>query len=187
MNILKKNIEELTHCLGQCQKLQENFNLVEKKCVDALKTGKKIILFGNGGSAADSSHIAAEFVGRFKQNRKSLPAISLSADASIITCIGNDYGYENVFSRQLDALFNEGDIIFIYSTSGKSKNILKALEFCKRNDCFSVGFCGLGGNEFLTKSSVVFEINTKNTARVQEAYLLISHSLVEAIENKLGL
>ncbi|NHI92310.1 MAG: SIS domain-containing protein [Candidatus Lokiarchaeota archaeon] len=150
----------------------------------SLKKGNKVIIFGNGGSAADSQHIAAEFIGRFNFDRRSLPAIALTTDTSILTAIGNDYGFDNIFIRQLEALWNDGDVILAISTSGNSPNVIKAVEFSRDKKLISVGFLGRDGG--LLKDLVDFPIiiPDKSSARIQEAHITIGHIICGIVEQE---
>ena len=123
-------------------------------CIDGLKNGGKILIFGNGGSAADAQHIAAELVGRYKNERRGLPAIALTTDTSALTCIGNDYGYEQIFNRQVEALANKGDVVIGISTGGTSANVISALTLAKETGCKTIGFSGRGGGEMNTLCDV---------------------------------
>jgi D-sedoheptulose 7-phosphate isomerase len=154
--------------------------------VKALRAGHKIILFGNGGSAAQAQHLAAEFVGRFQLERPPLPAVALTADTSALTGIGNDYGYENVFARQVRALGSEGDIALGLSTSGKSANVLKGLGAAKEKGLVTVGFVGRPGSPLEEHVQYCVSIPTVATARIQEAHILIGHILCEIAEAELA-
>lgn len=149
--------------------------------ISAFKRGNKIIFAGNGGSAADSQHLAAEFVSRFEFDRPGLPSIALSTDTSMLTAIGNDYGYENLFKRQLQAQGRSGDVFVGITTSGRSTNVLAAFGVCSDLDITSVALCGLGGNleEIADK---VIRVPSTNTARIQESHILIGHILCGAVE-----
>lgn len=140
---------------------------------------------GNGGSAAESSHLAAELIGRFKSNRKALPSISLSSDLSVITCIANDFGYEKVFSRQLSALAKKGDILIVLSTSGESKNIVEVLSLAKQIQIKSIAFLGSGGGQASKIADFSIVIDSSETARIQEMHLLLGHTLCEYAEIKM--
>lgn len=156
---------------------------VIKIIINSLKNGKKIILFGNGGSAADAQHIAAEFVCKFKRERKALSAIALTTDTSILTAISNDYDFERIFERQVEAIAKEGDILIGISTSGNSKNILKAFELGKELNCIIIGLSGSGGglmNEFCDFNLIVPE---NNTARIQEMHILLGHIICQIIDD----
>tara|TARA_B100001057_G_C22700377_1_gene891455 strand:+ start:277 stop:852 length:576 start_codon:yes stop_codon:yes gene_type:complete len=153
-------------------------------CIEALKENKKIILFGNGGSAGDAQHLAAELVGRYKKERKGYPAIALTTDSSAITAIGNDYGFENIFSRQIEALAQEGDVIIGISTSGKSTNVLKGLELAKKMKCKTIM---LTGKKKVSKKVVDLNISVPsiNTPRIQEMHITIGQIICGLIEKSL--
>ena len=142
---------------------------------------------GNGGSAADSQHIAAEFVGRFKKDRQPLRSIALTNDTSVLTCIANDYSYEEIFSRQLGALGKEGDVLVVISTSGESKNIKQALHQAKIMGIKTIGLLGKKGGTCKDYLDIPLIVPSDTTARIQEAHILIEHLLCELVENKLGL
>jgi D-sedoheptulose 7-phosphate isomerase len=156
-----------------------------QKIASALRNGRKVLLFGNGGSAADAQHIAAEFVGRFIPDRIPLPAISLATDTSALTALGNDYGYNAVFSRQLQALGNTGDVAIGISTSGNSPSVLEALDVARAKGLFTVGFTGEGGGKMNGKADVLFCVPTRMTPRVQETHILLGHILCELIDREL--
>ncbi|MBI4689996.1 MAG: D-sedoheptulose 7-phosphate isomerase [Nitrospirae bacterium] len=155
---------------------------VSKVIADAFNDGKKLILFGNGGSATDASHIAAEFVNRFKKERPGLPAISLNTDMAIITAIANDYDYSDVFARQLKALGDEGDIVIAISTSGNSANVLKALEVTKKKKIKSIAFTGAKGEKFASKATYAFIVPSDSTPRIQETHITLGHVLCQMVE-----
>jgi D-sedoheptulose 7-phosphate isomerase len=147
--------------------------------------GRKILLFGNGGSAADAQHIAAEFVGRFLPDRLPLPAISLATDTSVLTALGNDYGYNAVFSRQIQALGNPEDIAIAISTSGNSPSILEALDVARAKRLFTIGFTGEDGGKMIGRSDVLFRVPSRMTPRIQETHLTLGHVLCELIDREL--
>ncbi len=147
-----------------------------------LKSGYKILICGNGGSAADSQHFAAEIVGRFEKERKGFPAIALTTDTSALTAIGNDYGFENIFSRQVEALGEKGDILIGISTSGNSENVIKAVEVAKGRGIFTVGFLGKDGGKLKDIVDKAFIVRHKNTARIQEVHLTLEHTLCKIID-----
>ena len=151
----------------------------------ALKQKRKVLLFGNGGSAADAQHIAAEFVGRFIPDRVPLPAISLSTDTSILTALGNDYGYNTVFSRQVHALGNPGDVAIGISTSGNSPNVLEALDAARTNGLLTIGFTGQEGGKMNDRAQFVFRVPSKVTPRIQETHLTLGHVLCELVDREL--
>lgn len=152
-------------------------------CTEALKNGNKILLCGNGGSAAQAQHIAAELVGRFKKERNPLPAIALTADTSILTAIGNDYGYETVFSRQVAAIGKEGDVLIAITTSGRSKNVLNAIANAEIIDMAVICLTG-HGTTTQSKCDIVIGVDSTDTARIQEAHLVIGHVLCRVIEEE---
>lgn len=148
----------------------------------ALKSNQTIYLIGNGGSAADCQHVAAEFIGRFQMNRPALSAQALTTDTSVLTSIGNDFGFEHVFSRQIEGIVKEGDIVFAFSTSGNSQNILNGIEAAIRRGAKVVGFTGINGGQMVTSCDVCIQVPSINTARIQEAHILISHIICETVE-----
>lgn len=152
--------------------------------VKAFKSDKKLLLFGNGGSAADSQHIAAEFVNRFQIERRPLPAIALTTDTSIITSIGNDYSYEEIFSKQVLALGAKNDIAIGISTSGNSPNVIKAIKVAKQKKLITIGFTGEGG-KLNDISDICFCVDSRITARIQEVHILLAHILCDIVETKL--
>lgn len=150
--------------------------------VKALRAGRKILLFGNGGSAADAQHIAAELVGRFQKERAPLPALALTVDSSALTCIGNDYGYENVFSRQVMALGLENDVAVGISTSGGSLNVMKGLATARADGLVTVALTGKAGGLLAEHAQYCICVPSDATARIQEAHILIGHILCEIID-----
>ena len=151
-------------------------------CIDSLKKGNKILIFGNGGSAADAQHIAAEIVGRYKVERKGLPAIALTTDTSVITAISNDYGYLHVFDRQVEALANEGDVLIGISTGGSSTNVISALKLAKELGCRAIGLSGKDGGKFNALCDVNLIAISEATPRIQEMHILIGHTICHLID-----
>jgi D-sedoheptulose 7-phosphate isomerase len=151
--------------------------------VEVLKNGKKILLFGNGGSAADAQHIAAELTGRYKTERGGLPGIALTTDTSALTAIGNDYGYDRVFDRQVEALANEGDMLIGISTSGNSGNVISALQLGRERGCKTVGLSGKGGGKMNSVCDVNVVVPSDNTPRIQEMHIMIGHIICQAIDD----
>jgi len=151
----------------------------------AFREGKKVLLFGNGGSAMDASHIAAEFVNRFLMERPPLPAIALNTDTAVLTSISNDYDYSQVFSKQLAALGNEGDVVIGISTSGNSPNVLKAIEVAKKNGMRTVVFTGGTGGRLAKLADFTFIVATKATARVQETHITLGHTICQLVDEEL--
>ena len=156
-------------------------------CVVALGNGNKILLFGNGGSAADAQHIAAELTGRFRDNRPALAAIALTTDTSAITAIGNDFGFDQVFARQVEALGRPGDVALGISTSGNSENVICGLSVARDNGLIATGLCGGAGGRMSELARPLIVVPSKATARIQEMHILIGHTLCGAIEKRLGL
>ena len=142
---------------------------------------------GNGGSAADSQHLAAELVGRFKKDRKALRSIALTTDTSVLTCVANDYSYEDIFSRQLEALAREGDVLMAISTSGNSENVLRALRVAEELGVKTIALLGKDGGQAKAIADLAIVIPSDSTARIQEAHILIGHILCDLIEQELGL
>lgn len=155
---------------------------VSKVIADTFNDGKKLILFGNGGSATDASHIAAEFVNRFKKERPSLPAIALNTDMAVITAIANDYDYSDVFAKQLKSLGAEGDIVLAISTSGSAANVLKAMEVAKKKRLKTIAFTGAKGEKFASKATYAFIVPSDNTPRIQETHITLGHVLCQMVE-----
>ena len=158
---------------------------VARLASSAIKAGKKIMLCGNGGSAADSQHVAAEFIGRFEKERKSMAAIALTTDTSALTAIGNDYGYEEVFSRQVEGLGQSGDLLIGISTSGNSKNVVKALGVAKEKGISTVALVGDRPNgKMQTIADYVLVAPSANTARIQECHILMMHTICQLVESE---
>ena len=153
--------------------------------VDTFKSNGKVLLAGNGGSAADSQHIAAEFIGRLNFDRDPLPAIALTANTSNLTCIANDYGYENIFSRQAQALANKDDTLIVYSTSGKSSNILKLVKESRSRVKHIISLTGKNKDPLAKYSDVVLAVNSEKTTRIQEIHAIAGHIMCECVENSL--
>lgn len=163
-------------------------NHIENSCnilIKSLKMGNKILIAGNGGSAADAQHFAAELVGRFMKERKGLPAIALTTDTSILTSVANDYSYENVFGRQVEAIGKEGDVFIGFSTSGNSKSVLNAVIKAKENGMVTIGFLGKDGGKMLLVCDETVLIPNNVTARVQEIHEMVIHLMCEEIENRI--
>ena len=154
-------------------------------CVACLQVGGKVMLAGNGGSAADAQHIAGEFVSRFEFDRPGLAAVALTTDTSILTAIGNDYGYEKLFARQLQALARPGDVFIAYSTSGQSPNILRALELAKDIGVTSIGFTGNKGGPMRDLCKHTLEVPSADTPKIQEGHLVLGHILCGLVERTL--
>ena len=163
----------------------ERIARVVEVITDALKKGNKILLFGNGGSAADAQHIAGEFVNRFLIERPPLPAIALTTDTSVLTSIGNDYDFAEIFSKQLRALGQEGDIAWGFSTSGGSVNVIRALETAKKMGLVTIGFTGRDGGTVGMVSDYHLNVPSNVTPRVQEVHIVVSHAICELVDWRL--
>ena len=161
-------------------KLEQCAERIEK----ALSEGHKVLFCGNGGSAADSQHLAAEFVGRFQTERKGLPAIALTVDTSILTAVANDYGYDTVFARQVQVLGKPGDVLVGISTSGNSKNVLLAIEEAKAKGMVCIGMTAEGGGKMADACDICLAVPAKVTARVQEMHILMGHILCELVDHE---
>jgi len=152
----------------------------------ALRDGRCIFLCGNGGSAADCQHIAGEIVGRFKRERAGLPAIALTTDTSILTAVGNDYGFAEVFRRQIEALGYAGDVLIAYSTSGNSENVLRAVDEAARRGMRTIGLTGAGGGRMAGAVELLIAAPSSSTPRIQECHAIIGHVLCELVEEELS-
>jgi len=167
-DFIRKNVSELI--------------LLAEKIVLAFTNDRKLMLCGNGGSAADAQHIAGEFVGRFRRDRRALPAVALSTDTSVMTCIGNDYAFEDIFVRQVDALVSSRDILWAFSTSGTSKNIVSAASKAKEKGAKVIAFTGRPGSELENISEITLCINSSITSSVQEIHQLAYHIICDLVE-----
>jgi D-sedoheptulose 7-phosphate isomerase len=182
-------LEHIKASISVKQKILEDSRLVKQihevasLCVDAYSAGNKVILAGNGGSAADAQHIAAEFVSRFRFDRPGLPSISLSTDTSMLTAIGNDYGYDKIFSRQLQANGKAGDIFIGITTSGNSDNILRAAEECTSHGITSIGFLGATGGRVKDKMDISLCVPSYDTALIQESHIMLGHIICGYVED----
>lgn len=162
--------------------LLDQLKVVLQKCLDALKNGNKLLIAGNGGSAADAQHFAAELVGRFLVDRKALPAVALTVDSSALTAIGNDYGFEQIFSRQVEALGSGGDVLFLISTSGNSTNLLRAAEAARQKGVTTVGLTGESGGKLKGLVDHCLCVPSSHTPRIQEMHLLLEHVICDELE-----
>jgi D-sedoheptulose 7-phosphate isomerase len=183
-------LTNLTEHMALCQQLGTLDTSVSQAidaCVQSLQKGGKLMLCGNGGSAADSQHLAAEFTGRFSKDRPPIAAVALSTDTSALTCIGNDYSFNDIFARQVLALGKAGDCLIAISTSGNSGNVLAAVAAAKSLGISTIGLLGRDGGKLKAQCDVSIVVPSQVTARIQEAHILIGHSLCGAVELKLGL
>lgn len=163
--------------------LLKSLEAAAKTCITCFQGGGRILLAGNGGSAAEAQHIAGELVSRFAFDRPGLPAIALTTDTSILTAIGNDYGYENIFTRQVQAHGNKGDVFIGFTTSGRSSNILRAFEAARARDMTCIGFAGNRGGTIRELCDQLLEVPSSDTPRIQEGQLLLGHILCGLVEN----
>jgi D-sedoheptulose 7-phosphate isomerase len=170
---IERTMEELqTHIYTACVIASETIN-----------NGGKILLFGNGGSAADAQHIAAELSGRYKKERRGLPGLALTTDTSVLTAVGNDYGYDRVFDRQVEALAKAGDLLIGISTSGNSKNVLRALSLGRNMGCKTIGLSGRDGGAMNEFCDINIVVPSEDTPRIQEMHILIGHTICQAIDD----
>ena len=177
---IQASIDTKTSLLSDDTLMQQIFDLAER-CTAALRAGGKIIFCGNGGSFADAQHLSAEFTSRFLFDRPGLASVALGTNSSAMTAIGNDYGYENVFSREIESMANPTDVIIAITTSGNSSNILKALEAAKARKVFTVVLTGSGRGR-LAKDAVTLNVPSSDTARIQECHILIGHIICGVVE-----
>ncbi|MDC1103682.1 SIS domain-containing protein [Nitrosopumilus sp.] len=184
-NKISKLIEESIIPILKCKEISNEIKQVKDIIIDALKNKNKIILFGNGGSAADSQHMAAEFIGRFLVDRQSIPAISLTTDTSILTAVGNDFGFKNIFSRQCESLVSKGDIIIAISTSGNSSNVINGIKTAKERGGIIISLTGNNGGELNNISDKILKVPTEHIPHIQECHRVIIHILCDLIEKEL--
>jgi D-sedoheptulose 7-phosphate isomerase len=180
-----KKSYETKQAIYENEELLNKIEEVSKLCVELYKTNNKTILAGNGGSAADAQHIAAELVGRYGFDRASLPSLALTTDTSSLTAIGNDYGYDKVFSRQLEGMGQSGDLFIGISTSGNSLNIINAFESAKKKDITTVALVGKDGGKMSKLADIAIIIPSDSTPRIQESHILIGHIICDIIEKEI--
>jgi len=176
---LRRHIEVFQQVVGP------QIEAVANALCSALKQGNKVLVMGNGGSAADAQHFAAELVGRFLKNRAALPAIALTTDTSILTAVANDFGYDTVFSRQVEALAQPGDVVIGISTSGNSPNVLAGLQVAREKNCVTVALAGRDGGQMTDAVDLTLTIAVNDTPRIQEAHLTLIHILCDLVEREL--
>jgi len=167
-----------------CKSCSREIYIAAEKCIDSLKNSGKILLFGNGGSAADAQHISAELVGRFEKERKGLASIALTTDTSALTSIGNDYSFNQIFDRQIEALSHPGDIAIGISTGGTSQNVISGLKTANSLGLVTIGFSGKSGGEFSEICDVDIKVPSYSTPRIQEMHITIGHILCKLIERE---
>ena len=170
--------------ISKSKNLSEKINESALKIISCIKNNGKVVLFGNGGSAADAQHMAAELIGRFKVDSNPIPAIALTTDTSVITSIANDYDFDEIFSRQCEALVNKNDIVIAISTSGNSSNIINGIIEAKEKQSFVIGLTGNSGGKLKSEVDLLLDVPSNDTARIQEGHRVIIHSLCQLIEKK---
>ncbi|MGC2448218.1 MAG: D-sedoheptulose 7-phosphate isomerase [Candidatus Sulfotelmatobacter sp.] len=181
-SIFSQAIDDHLAVIASLRDQQPLLERIAEGMTQAVLAGKKVLWCGNGGSAADSQHLAAELMGRFRRERCAVPSIALTTDTSVLTAVGNDYGYERVFQRQVEALCTKGDVLVGISTSGSSKNVCAALHTARQIGAFTVAFTGQSGGEISAIADVSLRIAAKDTARIQEAHILCGHMICDWIE-----
>tara|TARA_X000001036_G_C20344332_1_gene669827 strand:+ start:129 stop:704 length:576 start_codon:yes stop_codon:yes gene_type:complete len=179
-NTITESSDSIIKSINLSVKIEESINEIVK----CFSTGNKIIIFGNGGSAADAQHIVAEFIGRFQKERKSLPAIALTTDSSIITSLSNDYSYDVVFSRQCESLVSKGDVVMGISTSGNSKNVAEGIKTAKSLGAITIGLLGGDGGIISNNVDIPIVVESTNTARIQEVHRVIYHIICGIVESE---
>ncbi|WP_395748100.1 D-sedoheptulose 7-phosphate isomerase [Prosthecobacter sp.] len=180
--LYKAHLSEHLDAIGKLCRMSEEIAPLADAWLAALKAGKKILFFGNGGSAADAQHLAAELVVRYRVNRPALAGLALTTDTSILTAHSNDFGYDTVFARQIEALAQPGDVVLGISTSGTSKNVLLGLQAANKRGCVTIAFTGEKGADCAAEAKLSFKAPSGITARVQECHLLIGHLLCDVVE-----
>lgn len=187
-NEIKEKFMYSIECKNKVLKDDKIIEQVEETCntlINCYKQGHRVYIMGNGGSAADAQHFAAELVGRYMLERKGLPAVAFTTDTSILTAVGNDYGYDDIFRRQVEALVEKGDVIFGISTSGNSKNIYEALKLAKEKGATTIGFLGKTGGTCKQLCDIPIVIEYSRTPNIQETHEMIIHTICEIVEKKL--
>jgi len=185
IEIIQYELNEHIKTAQQINSVTEIIVKAAKMCIQSIQTGHKILIFGNGGSAADAQHIAAELVGRYKTDRMGLPAIALTTDTSALTAIGNDFGYQHIFTRQIEALSSPGDVVIGISTSGNSDNVYSALKLANDLGCRTIGLSGRDGGKMNMACEINIVVPAEDTPRIQEMHIFIGHTLCHLIEQSL--
>ena len=183
-SIIKASIDTKQQVLEN-ELLLQTINSCIHKIVTAFKNGNKVLFCGNGGSAADAQHLAAEFSGRFYTDRKALPAEALHCNTSYLTAVGNDYSFDVIYSRLIDGIGQHGDVLIGLSTSGNSKNIIKAFETAKEKGMVTIGFTGMTGGQLKSVSDYLINVPSTDTPRIQESHILIGHIICQLVEEKI--
>jgi len=183
---IKRIFDDSVKIILKSKKISPDIKNASELIINCYNNGGKVIAFGNGGSAADAQHIAAELIGRFKKERDSFPAIALTTDSSVITSIGNDYSFEKIFSRQCESLVSKGDVVIGITTSGESKNVIQGLKIAKNLGAFTIGILGNSNKKIKSHLDISINVSSTNTARIQEVHRLIYHIICEIVENRLS-
>lgn len=184
INKITKSIESTIEVLGLAKSMAANIEKAAVKIKESIKNGGKLVIFGNGGSAADAQHIAAELTGRFRKERDSLPALALTTNTSVLTSVGNDYGFKEIFSRQVSSLVNENDAVIAISTSGNSENVVEGVKKAKEKGAYAIGFTGIDGGKMEPILDLCLKAPSNVTSHIQECHIVIGHILCMLIEEK---
>jgi len=185
-DIIKESFAESLNVISDSVNLSDDIQKSSETICRCLLNGNRVYLFGNGGSAADAQHIAAELIGRYKLERNSIPAISLSTDTSILTSISNDYSFDTIFSRQCEGLLNEKDVVIAISTSGNSQNVINGVTTAKKKNAIVIGLLGNDGGKLKEIVDIPLIVESKSTARIQEAHRVIYHIICELVEKEIA-
>ncbi len=183
--LIKNSIDETIRVIEKTKSIAPVVLRIAKVIIHAYNNKNKVVLFGNGGSAADAQHIAAEFVGKFYMNRESLPALAFHTNTSVLTATANDFGYDKVFERQVSSLVNEGDVVIGLSTSGNSPNVVKGLLKAKEKGAITIGFTGERENEIEKIADYCLKIPSSDTPRIQEGHITVGHIICYLVENEI--
>jgi D-sedoheptulose 7-phosphate isomerase len=184
-DIIRHNIEESMDVKKTLLLEMDNIQIIIEAIVEAYRNNRKVLICGNGGSAADAQHFAAELVGRFKMERFGLHAVALTTDTSILTAIGNDYGFEKIFARQVEALGAEGDILVGISTSGNSANVVEAIKVANKKNMTVIALLGGNGGKIKDMADINLTVDSSNTPRIQECHILVIHTICDLVEKAL--
>lgn len=183
--IISRSLEYSRELTFSLQKQSESIRRISLVIAKAYENQKKVLFFGNGGSAAEAQHLAAELTGKYYMERKSLPAIALSTNSSTVTALGNDFGFSNIFKKQIEGLGDQGDVAIGMSTSGESENVIQALKLARELGLSTVGFTGKGGGKMKEIADCCLQVPSDDTPRVQEGHILVGHIICEIVEKRL--
>ena len=182
--IIAERFTDHLDVFGKTMEQMDVIQLMAERCKEALKSGNKVLFCGNGGSAADAQHLAAELIGRFQKERRSLASVALTTDTSILTAVANDYGYDEVFARQVEGLGRSGDVLIGISTSGNSANVVKAALKARDTGMHTIAFTGEGGGKLKDICDITVAVPSKVTARIQEMHIMVGHIICELVEEE---